>query len=335
MSVTGSKEDLIAFRDKANAPHTTYWLSPMWVKNEKGENITVPENERTIVEEEQKSDLSFWNFIRPADEDLPYYFGTKTDPKPKGYDKWDAEKKMAHNLKFSGRGWYDWNIREWGTKWDAGDVDLTDSTENKSPDLYYTFQTAWSIPEPVFRAMVEQHPELNFDFSSEEEQGWGASFESASTDEGKTLVLTSEWDIPACHADYVERDREDSCVCGWDEDEENWFSDCPRQEQDFYVVVTKTYRVRTHTAENAWELAQDNNPDEQMELLEDETHTEVRNENGERLYPTLSDGEPELKECQHKFVPHSKMVDGVETVIGTVCVFCHTELALDTATASV
>jgi hypothetical protein len=267
---------------------------------------------------------------------LPYYFGTETDAKPEGYEDWDSDKQLAHNLKFSGRGWYDWNIREWGTKWDAGDLDFTDHTEDKAPSLTYSFQTAWSIPEPVFRAMVEQHPTLDFDFECEEEQGWGVKFTSSDGDEGeRSLIETESWDIPDSHADYVSRDREDSCSCAWSDDQEDWYDDCPRPEQDFYVVVTKTYKVRTNTAENAWELAQDNDPDEQMELQEDETQIFVTDGNGKRLFPTMNDGEPKVKVCEHKFVPLSKLVDGTTQQVGFSCVFCNEEKELDTETESV
>jgi hypothetical protein len=179
--------------------------------------------------------------------------------------------------------------------------------------------------------MVAQHPELDFEFHSEEEQGWGAEYSTYDSEDEdgkpiKELNLVREWDIPNSHADYVDRDNEDGCVCSWNDDPEDLFEDCPTAESDFYVVVTKTYRVTTHTAENAWELAQDNDPDEQMELL-DETSIWVKGENGERLFPTLGDGE---KVCNHRFVPVYKAgEDGEGNVYSGVlaCVFCNEERA--------
>lgn len=339
VSVSGKKDDLIAFAEKASKQHETQWLSDGWVRNEDGTNTRVPEEDRKVeVELSNPQPLSFWNFIAPTDEELPYYFGHKTKPEDEADPNATTEERMAKALTFSGSGWYDWNVRNWGTKWDANDEDgeIPDLENLQSQDtITYRFSTAWSIPEPIFRAMVEQHPELDFDFECEEEQGWGANFTSSDGDEDgeRSLILTKEWDIPASHADYVERDNEDGCVCSWDSDDpDNWFEDCPRPEKDFYVVVTKTYRVTTHTAENAWELAQDNDPDEQMELL-DETSIWVKGENGERLFPTL-DGEPTEKVCGHRFVPVYKAgEDGEGNVYsGTLsCVFCNEERASETA----
>ena len=297
MSVSGSTEDLLAFAEKAKQEHETQWLTERWKRNEDGTNTEVPEEERKIeIEMSGKSDLSFWNFIAPTEEELPYYFGNKVKEEDKEDPDATPEERMAKALTFSGSGWYDWNVREWGTKWDANDAELdTDLSEldgNLNNSISYRFSTAWSIPEPVFTAMVQQHPTLDFEFSSEEEQGWGAEF-CSSDDEGdgvRSLILTKEWAIPESHADYVERDNEDGCVCSWQDDEEDFFDDCPRSEKDYFVVVSKTYRVSATNEENAYNLATDNDPDEQMELIDDNTTIFIADENGKRLYPTLGNG---------------------------------------------
>ena len=265
LEVSGSKEDILAFREKAGREITLNWASGVEVR---------------------KEDLSFHNFITPTDEELPFYLGHETKPEDEPNPDATTEERLAKSMLFAGSNWYDWNVRNWGVKWDAGEPTLNNSTDTY---LQYSFQTAWGIPEPVFRAMIEQHPTLDFDFEGEEEQGWGAKYESTGTEdeEGnlvKELSLTDEWDIPDCHEDNERRGR--TCVCEWDaDDEDNWYEDCPRDDKDFYVVVTKTYRVKTNTAENAWELAEGNDPDEQMELVEDETTIVVKDENGARLFP--------------------------------------------------
>ena len=297
MAVSGSTEDLLAFAEKAKQEHETQWLTEKWKRNEDGTNTEVPEEERKIeIEMSGKSDLSFWNFIRPTDEELPYYFGNKVKEEDKDDPDATPEERMAKALTFSGSGWYDWNVREWGTKWDANDAELdTDLSEldgNLNNSISYRFSTAWSIPEPVFTAMVQQHPTLSFEFSSEEEQGWGAEFCSSDDEEDgvRSLILTKEWAIPESHADYVDRDNEDGCVCSWQDDEEDFFDDCPRSEKDYFVVVSKTYRVSASNAENAYNLATDNDPDEQMELIDDNTTIFIADENGKRIYPTFGDG---------------------------------------------
>jgi Ferredoxin-like domain in Api92-like protein len=277
VGVSGTEADIDAFIEKAGKSYPT--KTSVWNADTKSWDKQDTTNSEPF---------SFWNFIKPEDE-VAYHGESE---KPEGYADWSANEKMAHDLKFSGNGWYDWNVREWGTKWDACDVSVDDPHKDGkgNASVSISFNTAWSIPEPVFQAMVAQHPTLSFDFECEEEQGWGAKFTSSDGDEEgeeRSLIMTEEWDIPDSHEDYVSRGREDSCSCAWNEDTDDWYADCPRPEQDFYVVITKTYKVRTNTAQNAWELAQDNDPDEQMELLEDETYLFVKDENGERLYPTL------------------------------------------------
>jgi hypothetical protein len=45
----------------------------------------------------------------------------------------------------------------WGTKWDACDVEAY-----LEQNLCYSFQTAWSPPEPWFYAIVKKYPQLRF-----------------------------------------------------------------------------------------------------------------------------------------------------------------------------
>jgi hypothetical protein len=163
-------------------------------------------------------------------------------------------------------------------------------TEHTGSVIYY-FSTPWGDPDVVFEAMVKQHPNLHFHLRSVEEQGWGAELSGA---DGK-IYTDKTWDIPSSHQEWVDTDQEGSCSCQND-DEENWYDDCPRDDQEFIVVIQKSYRVRTTSAENAYELAmeQGNDPDEQMEVL-DETTAWVLDDQGVRQYPLLSNKVPELE----------------------------------------
>ena len=205
MNVHGEPEQIAEFRDKAKKPYNTYY-----------------ENWKTkqIEESPMEADLLFWNFIEPENKDA--YFADAHGTKPEGYESWSMEEKLAHDMKFTGEGWYDWNCRNWGTKWEARGVLEQEDEDGKY--LRYQFDTAWSPAEGAFRAMVEQHPELSFTFRCEEEQGWGVEYES----EDGELTVTNEWDIPESHADYVAKDGDgEGCVCSWDDDRSHWFSDCP------------------------------------------------------------------------------------------------------------
>ncbi len=87
---------------------------------------------------------------------------------------------IAEQLQFKGKCWYDFNVREWGTKWDVAVRDGEDYPETElhteddwSTSLTYKFNTAWSPPTPAIEKLSAQYPELEFTLSYEEETGWG------------------------------------------------------------------------------------------------------------------------------------------------------------------
>lgn len=287
MAVSGKTEDLLAFAKKASQRHETQWLSEGWIRNEDGTNTKVPDEERKIeITLSPESPMSFWNFLRPTDEELPYYFGNKVKPEDEPDPDATSEERLAKALLFEGSGWYDWNIRNWGCKWDANDEELDNDLDKLEPHdtLSYRFSTAWSPAEGAFRAMTEQHPELSFEFHCEEEQGWGVVYDG----EAGSLSVSKEWEIPNSHADYVERDNEDGCACSYNEDSEDWYEDCPRPSVEVVVVVEHRYKITAPTIAEAWELALNGNPaDLSASLIEGETNAYVVGEDGKRIYPTL------------------------------------------------
>ena len=271
INIRGDKASLIAFRDKAGKPAPT----------------GITEDGSLTFDENDKQVFSFWNFKEPTDKVA--YFEAAHGTKPKGYESWNTDQKLAYDMKFSSDGWYDWNVREWGTKWDADESNLDDNTEDLTPTLYYSFNTAWSIPEGVFVSIVKQHPELDFDFSCEEEQGWGAEYESRKGENGlPELAMTKEWDIPDSHQDYVDRDEVDRCMCEEEpDDSEYWYDDCPRPETDFVVVVERRYIVKAKTAEEAWDLAQDKL--DELTAEDSDSFVVVDENTGERLFPAFTE----------------------------------------------
>lgn len=107
--------------------------------------------------------FSFCNIHRPIDMDT---YNLQEDP--------NADK----NILFSGNNWYDWNNREWGTKWDVGVRDGerysdTEIREESSGVIYYAFQTAWSPAIPAIQKLSKFVPDCVVGFSYQEENGWG------------------------------------------------------------------------------------------------------------------------------------------------------------------
>jgi hypothetical protein len=97
----------------------------------------------------------------------------------------DHSLSLAEALSFKGNHWYDFNVREWGTKWDVGvssddkypDTNYEDTENGENHVVHYNFNTAWSPPFPAISKLSAQYPNLLFTLSYEEETGWGGECE--------------------------------------------------------------------------------------------------------------------------------------------------------------
>ena len=54
--------------------------------------------------------------------------------------------------------WYSWRLANWGTKWDAYEVEIDDSEMHNGFEV--TFDTVWSPPEEICHAIKEQFDDL-------------------------------------------------------------------------------------------------------------------------------------------------------------------------------
>ena len=64
--------------------------------------------------------------------------------------------QIKENIRVHGlASWYEWNIKKWGTKWNAY------SQEEIEPNLI-RFETAWSAPRPFYEAVAARFPEVEF-----------------------------------------------------------------------------------------------------------------------------------------------------------------------------
>ena len=58
--------------------------------------------------------------------------------------------------------WYDWQIENWGTKWNAcsnEDV-VIEKLSDRLTTATYRFLTAWDAPRPVIAAIIKQNPDI-------------------------------------------------------------------------------------------------------------------------------------------------------------------------------
>lgn len=113
------------------------------------------------ITETVQEDLSFWNIIRPPADKMDEYHGTH------GYVNGEKQGDTEFN-------WYNWNISNWGVKWDASESELVEADETS---LQYQFNTPWGVAEEALTALSEQYPDVKFILNFEEEQGWGGTYE--------------------------------------------------------------------------------------------------------------------------------------------------------------
>lgn len=163
--------------------------------------------------------FAFWNIVKPTN--MEAYDG----PQPKVED-------FAEAMKFKSDHWYDWNVRNWGTKWDVAvsstetypNTTVEDTANGENHVVHYNFETAWSRPMGALTKLSEQYPDLLFTLSYEEETGWGGECELLRG----TVISESEYDNMCNNCDGTYLDEEiiacDDCGdypcphCGWAND---------------------------------------------------------------------------------------------------------------------
>lgn len=90
-------------------------------------------------------------FLKSEDSEFDF---RKILPQPKEVIESENDSKGMIPL------WYEWNTANWGTKWNAYEINLTQKQES----LEYSFCSAWVPPIPVIKKLIELFPEYKFDF---------------------------------------------------------------------------------------------------------------------------------------------------------------------------
>ena len=65
--------------------------------------------------------------------------------------------------KYGTNDWYEWAVKNWGTKWDCYDVtswDITENGDNSSATIYY--ETAWSPATQMWEKVSRDYPTIQF-----------------------------------------------------------------------------------------------------------------------------------------------------------------------------
>lgn len=146
--------------------------------------------------------FSFWNIFPPTD--LEAY--------PKQPD-FSSEKPWSDNS------WYNFNNREWGTKWDvAGQATMSSDVANgDNRVVVYQFDTAWAPPTEAIQKLSAQYPTLLITLSYEEEQRWGGEIEFLA---GKqTAESEYDWKCWECDGEFSPYPDNEEC--------EDCYTRCP------------------------------------------------------------------------------------------------------------
>jgi hypothetical protein len=97
----------------------------------------------------------------------------------------EPDSSFADFMKFESNDWYNFNNREWGTKWDVAvaedatysNTNMEEAENGENYVVHYNFETAWSRPLGAISKLSAQYPTLLFTLSYEEETGWGGEME--------------------------------------------------------------------------------------------------------------------------------------------------------------
>jgi hypothetical protein len=134
---------------------------------------------------------------------------------------------FADWIKFETNDWYNFNCREWGTKWDVGVVDddtwpsttVEDQENDTTHVAFYKFETAWARPMEALIKLSKQYPILLFTLSYEEETGWGGELELLRGEiisESEYSNVCRECDGQDCLTYSDETGIETCTKCGWE-----------------------------------------------------------------------------------------------------------------------
>jgi hypothetical protein len=159
-------------------------------------------------------EFSFWNVVAPDESILHEYWGEQPETG-----------SLAEALQNKTNFWYDWNIRNWGCKWDAR---VEDEQRNGDLDWSVMFETPWGPPLEFYQELAARFPHISMESVCIEEQGWGSIYIAHNGE----LVVEQEWDIPSSHAEHEATLGQygQACRCEiWPEDKEYRYSDCPEQ----------------------------------------------------------------------------------------------------------
>lgn len=143
-------------------------------------------------------------YPRPAELDIICTTVREEDNDEESNKLREAQKSNIE--KYGVADWYMWNVNNWGTKWNLGDIFICSEEPTKR---VYQFDTAWSPPTAAFLHISEDFPKLKFTL---EYQEGGMGFEGTYTCQNGKILMND------CH-DYTPEYDEDDPEAGMRDDD--------------------------------------------------------------------------------------------------------------------
>lgn len=123
---------------------------PNWCNN----GITLRHADPAMIDRAQHSKGLLMEFLPTPDALLETVAGSFGDSEKQR----ELEAQQARNIdQFGAKDWYDWNIQNWGTKWDFQLENVERVDENT---LTAAFDTAWSPPIGAYERLMEMDFEI-------------------------------------------------------------------------------------------------------------------------------------------------------------------------------
>lgn len=152
LTISGDAETIAELRKQLSQPYDTIYEK---FDRETGQMVSTP---TTVTGE-----FLLWNIVRPLDLEAYRAKPAKSElAADLGFEAFvqDFNKGVAE-----GMDWWNWNIRNWGTKWEITEV----NTNHTETTLSYYFQSAWSPIEAALNNLAKQYPTLSFTYRFIEE----------------------------------------------------------------------------------------------------------------------------------------------------------------------
>ena len=204
LTIQGPKESVTKMKDQLNTPFVDY----IEATGDLAYDIKQTKYSNPV--------FSFRNIIAPTDIEAYKKQPARADVDindPQWWEKTQEVSKVDNS-------WYNWNIRNWGVKWDVAvpneslnsDTYMEETEDEWTASVYYNFNTAWGVPEQALTNLSSQYPDLLFTLSYEEETGWGGEAEILRG----VIISQSEYGWKCRECDHTEEETPYCEECEYD-----------------------------------------------------------------------------------------------------------------------